>query len=177
MAIVIGWIGLFVKYNVIWNNLNTKERQVFFNYHITHHTGTNLFIMADRANIPWDGVNGIYLPPTQLEAIEATIGKVDIMKRWMDEKRSVLYPPKQEVASHRSEFMVWWKQRVEFDSHFISSKEISGDRMIGIKYMEFCPVAESDYSIDEINRSSYYEVKDCIWSTQTFRQSQLKLSR
>jgi hypothetical protein len=73
-------------------HLNHKERRVFFNYHITHHAGTSLFIMADHAHVPWDGTNGIYHPP--ISASGLACNKTELLEKWMSNVNYSIYPNK-----------------------------------------------------------------------------------
>lgn len=58
--------------------LNTKERRLFFNYHMTHHAGTSLAYMADRAELPWDGMLGNYLPREGIHKPSANASAAEI---------------------------------------------------------------------------------------------------
>lgn len=68
--------------------LNKKPRDFFFNYHITHHGGTSMWLTADAAHLPWDGMNSNY-------NVELGETKADVMKKWFqsDDIEYVHMPP------------------------------------------------------------------------------------
>jgi len=55
--------------------LNQKPRDFFFLYHITFNGGTNMWRLADSAGLPWDGMNGIFVP-------EQNQTKTELMNMW-----------------------------------------------------------------------------------------------
>jgi hypothetical protein len=65
--------------------LNDKPRDFFFLYHITHTGGTNMWMLADRARLPWDGMNSIFNPDPHET-------KEHLVKRWLTNVSYSVHP-------------------------------------------------------------------------------------
>lgn len=133
---------LIVRYTVVFFflvlALQTHTFAIFVNYHITHHAGTSVFMLARAAGLAWDGTNGIFNvvtddPKRQYELWTSNV--TSYKKGWVERPNdtSIILPQKREYVAveQRLYTSVWKGFSLEFpDVHSVFVMRHPIDRLL-----------------------------------------------